>query len=304
MGQRFIQINDLHYRSTVRPGEQGPAGTQRRSEWLVEALRVGGLGSPADFVLGLGDQVDGGSLEEIHADLVSFAPLVRKWTCPFFPVPGNHDIAAHEGNVAWEQPFLSAFGLDASSYSFVRDGLRLVMLNNAGSMRCDTEVARRRAAWLAGQLTTSEKLPTILCCHVPLVPMREPEVLAASCRFEPWKCGEPEILEAVRAHRDQIVAVLSGHLHLTGVVHDQGVAHICVAGVATFPGDYAVYTHVDGRLDVEIQQIPKSLLDPESNLHGRPRHESEFVDATHTTPLEYVMGRADERRFSIDFEGR
>jgi 3',5'-cyclic AMP phosphodiesterase CpdA len=304
VGQRFVQINDLHFRSAVRPGEQGPAGTQRRAAWLIEAVRVGGPLAPADFVLGLGDQVDGGSLEAIRADLDAFTPLVADWPCPFFPVPGNHDIAAHEGDADWEQPFLSAFALDATSYSVVRDGLRLIMLNNAGTMKCDADVARRRAAWLAGELTTGEKLPTILCCHVPLLPIREPEVLAASCLFEPWRCAEREILEAVQAHRDQIFAVLSGHLHLTGVVHDQGVAHICVAGVATFPGDYAMYTYSDRRLDVEIHQIPKSLLDPESNIHGPPRHEREFVDSSHATPLEYVMGRADERRFSINLDDR
>lgn len=252
-----------------------------------------------DFVLGLGDQADGGSLEAIRADLDAIGPLVREWPCPFYPVPGNHDIAAREGDSEWEEPFLSAFGLDATSYSVVRDGLRLIMLNNAGTTRCDAGVARRRAEWLAGELTTGEKLPTILCCHVPLVPMRDPDVLAASCRFESWRCGEPEILEAVQAHRDQIFAVLSAHLHLTGVVHDQGVAHICVAGIATFPGDFAVYNYEPGRLDVEIHQIPKSLLSPDTNLHGMPRHEQDFVDSTHVTPLEYVMGRADERRFSI-----
>jgi hypothetical protein len=91
---------------------------------------------------------------------------------------------------------------------------------------------------------------------------------------------------------------------LTGVVHDQGVAHICVAGVATFPGDYAVYTYADRRLDVEIHQVPKSLLDSESNIHGPPRHETEFIDSRHASPQEYVMGRADERRFSIELDNR
>lgn len=288
----------------MRPGEQGPSGTERRAAWLIEAVRIGGLLGPADFVLGLGDQVDGGSLEAIRADLDAFVALTGEWPCPFFPVPGNHDISAREGDPDWEEPFLSAFGLPAASYSVVRDGLRLVMLNNAGTMKCDVAVTRRRGEWLAGELTTGEKLPTILCCHVPLVAIREPEVLAASCRFEPWRCAEPGILEAVRAHRDQIFAVLSGHLHLTGVVHDQGVAHICVAGVATFPGDYAVYTYADRRLDVEIHQVPKSLLDSESNIHGPPRHETEFIDSRHASPQEYVMGRADERRFSIELDNR
>ncbi|MEZ6071011.1 MAG: metallophosphoesterase [Pirellulales bacterium] len=303
MPQRFLQINDLHLQGD-RPITPRRAASQRRASWLLETIRVGGPATSVDFVLGLGDQVEGGSLEETQADLDAFAGHAAQWECPFYPVPGNHDIGAHEGEPQWEQPFLSAFDLTATNYSFVRDGLRFLMLNNAGTLACSAVVARRRADWLASQLTTGEKLPTVLCCHVPLLPMRDPEVLAASCRFQPWQCAEPAVLEAVRAHRDQVVAVLSGHLHLTGVVEDCGVTHVCVAGVATFPSDYAVYTHDDGRLAVEIRQVPPSLLDPASNIHGPPRHDRDFVDRGHTSPVEYVMGRDDERRFCIDLGRR
>lgn len=48
------------------------------------------------------------------------------------------------------------------------------MIDNSGAPASNgTDVGRRRKRWLTDVLDASQGVPTILCCHVPLVPVRE-----------------------------------------------------------------------------------------------------------------------------------
>ena len=165
-------------------------------------------------------------------------------------------------------------------------------------------IRQARNEWLRGELERSPDMPTIILCHIPLVLLREEAVLAKSFGFRSYCDPDGETLKIVEAHADSVRAVVSGHLHLTGAVKHKDIWHVSVAGTASCPCDYALYTVFPDRIEVEVRQLPPDLVTPRTNIHGRPRHTEDFVDGSHRTPWEYVAGRADERSFTIPLKSK
>jgi hypothetical protein len=143
----------------------------------------------------------------------------------------------------------------------------------------------------------------ILCCHIPLVPVREEAVLKQSFGFGSYIAHDDELLGLVDAHADRIVAVLSGHLHLTGVVQRHGVHHIVVSGPASYPCDFASYELFANHLRVRMHSLPREYLTPATNLHGLRRHNIDYTDADHITHELYIQGNPQERALEIPLTG-
>jgi hypothetical protein len=132
-----------------------------------------------------------------------------------------------------------------------------------------------------------------------MIPIREEPVLAKSFGFVSYATKDPELLSLVDEHAESIAAVLSGHLHLTGVVVRKGVHHISVSGTASYPCDFASFDVFPDRIHMRIQSLPEELRTPETNIHGRRRHKVDFTDASHPTAESYVCGNPSERDVEI-----
>ena len=148
-------------------------------------------------------------------------------------------------------------------------------------------------------LRANPRLPKLLFCHIPLVAIREEAVLAKSFGFASYRVKEPEILELVEGRASHVRAVLSGHLHLTGMVREKGIAHASICGTASYPHDVALYTVFPGRIEVEVVRLPSNLLAPSTNIHGIGRHGIDYTDTAHADYSSYLMGNRAERRFTI-----
>ncbi|HBO42588.1 MAG TPA: hypothetical protein DD670_01360 [Planctomycetaceae bacterium] len=296
---RFVQWNDIHI--DVTPS-RAPRRADEKLKYLIEWLNAPKRASHYDFVLGIGDLIHGGDPESLAADTRRLKQLLGDLKVPLYPALGNHENVGKEGIAAFESPFCEAFGLDRTNYAVRHKGCLFVMLNNSGDPRSkDSEVARRRNDWFRDVLKGSSDTPTFVCCHIPLVPVREKQVLAKSFGFtsSSFFAQDNEMLEIVEEHADSVLAVLSGHLHLTGVVRRKGVHHICLAGMASHPSDFATYDVYADRVRVRVRSLPDRLLTPRLNLHGKPRHKVDFTDAAHATPESYIMGNASERDFEL-----
>jgi len=174
------------------------------------------------------------------------------------------------------------------------------MLNNSGSPSSNSgAVGRRRRDWLRSVLDTSTERPKIICCHIPLVPIRDEQVLRKSFGFSSYAAQDEHLLSLVDQHANSIVAVLSGHLHLTGVVLRNGVHHVSISGTASYPCDFASYDVFPDRLRLRAHTLPKELLTPETNIHGRPRHKIDYADDAHPTHASYLKGNLSERALDI-----
>ena len=103
----------------------------------------------------------------------------------------------------------------------------------------------------------------------------------------------------LQAPENKVLAVLSGHLHITGSVVKDGIHHISIAGLASYPHDIALYSVFSDRIEVEVIRVPSDLLMPVTNIHGARRHKKDFTDSTHPSYTQYIMGNENERRFSM-----
>lgn len=295
---RFLQINDLHFVGS-RQQDRGYAGANQRIDWLFERIRSHEFLPVYDFVVVLGDFVHGGTLESIEEEMPLMHVKLKSLGVPYHTVIGNHENRQSEGDSQYERAYCEAFGKDRDHYSFVHKGVEFVIVNNSGTAtRRPPEVYAHRAKRLEEMLRANPRLPKVLCCHIPLVAVREEPVLKTSFGFASYKTMEPEVLEIVQSSRTR--AVLSGHLHLTGKVKVGKVHHVSVSGTASYPHDIALYSVYTDRIEAEIVRLPSDLLTPETNIHGAKRHKRDFTDETHPDYTSYLMGSAAERRWTID----
>lgn len=297
---RFLQINDTHYQS-VKAKVTHPTYNQAngRVHWVIEAIKSGTVFPDVDFVLHLGDMTHQHSVDRRH-ELQHFKALLDTLPMPVYPVVGNHDTVQGEGHPEKEAPYREVFG-DRADYAFSHKGVGFVIVDVSGTGEPDLppERVRQRDQLLKKHLEAYADRPVILATHVPLVPMRELPVLMESFGFASFVVREPGVLELVRTHRSHVAAVLSGHLHLSGVVHDQGVAHVDVAGTASYPHDVALHTVYRDRLETRFVRLPSDLLVPSTNIHGAHRFGRDFTDVNHPDYTSYLMGGPDERTFSV-----
>jgi hypothetical protein len=148
-------------------------------------------------------------------------------------------------------------------------------------------------------LAGSRDQPKIILCHIPLIALRDEPTLAKSFGFSSYRDHDPGTLQLLEENSDTVIAVLSGHLHLTGMKQQRGIFHISIAGTASYPCHVAVYSVFPDRIEVAVTQLPESLTRAAPSIHGKPRHGLDFTDTEHGTAEEYQAARADERRFTI-----
>ena len=148
-------------------------------------------------------------------------------------------------------------------------------------------------------LQNPASLPQIACCHIPLIPLREESVLAKSFGFSSYKTKDESTMDVVKDPKYNVRAVLSGHLHITCSAVNNGIHHISIAGLASFPHDIALYSVFNDRIDVEVIRIRSNLLKPITNIHGYRRHKVDYIDKAHPTYTRYIMGNEKERRYTI-----
>ena len=274
LGQRSIADGQLQPTVRIRPNQRHPHPVARserqpttnrshtyarandKFNWWVDAVN---RQPQPDFIVAIGDLIHGGRLDRLPVDFDLLKQLLKPLQPPLYPTLGNHEVVQNEGNPEYERPYRKMFGDDRVSYTFEHGGILFIMLNNAGAATVKDKVIHARNAWLRDVLEKNPKKEKILCCHIPIVAVRDEKTLAESFGFVSFHAHDPELLDLVDSHANSILAVLSGHLHLTGYVERKGVHHIDIAGTASYPTDYARFAVYDNKIEMNVHQLPKEL---------------------------------------------
>lgn len=304
---RFVQINDLHVQADDSPAQSPKPRTYARANekarWLVEAINREAFAPLPDFVVGVGDLIHGGALNRLGLDLRALQGILKPLKCPFHPVVGNHEVIQQERSAEHLRPYIDAFGKDRVEYAFTFKGVLFVALNNSGAP--SPQLVDKRNEWLAEVFKENRDRPKIILCHIPLVALRDEATLAKSFGFASDYDHNPGTLKLVEQHSDTVIAVLSGHLHLTGMKMRVGICHFSLSGTASYPSDgAAVFEVFADRIRVAVRQLPGDLARSAPSIHGRPRHERDYVDAEHDSAEKYQCGAAAERDFTIPLSER
>jgi hypothetical protein len=299
---RFLQINDTHVYADA--GMKAYEKTSEKVRWLIATAASEQYFKQPDFVVGIGDLIHGERIGNLGADLRLFSEMRKPLRVPFYPVVGNHEIIQQEGNPKYEQAYREVFGNDRLNYTFRHGGLLFIVLNNGGACCVGPAIVKARNDWLRNELELAHDVPKIILCHVPLIPLREETVLAKSFGFKSYMDRDGDTLKIVEEYSDSVIAVLSGHLHLTGVVQRNGIYHVSISGTASYPCDYADYEVFNDRIRVRVHSLPQELLTPGTNIHGKPRYKLNYTDADHPTHELYIHGNRAERDFEIHLQGK
>lgn len=189
----LAQLSDLHIGATTEGVDP-----LARLETVVEAVR--GLPNCVDAVLVSGDLSDDGSEESYRLA----RPLLDRFDCPVYVLPGNHDNRAR---------LRATFGLPGVGdqpidYTAEVGELRLVLLDSNVPGQDPGRFGPRDLAWLDEMLGEEPERPTLLAVHHTPLATGLPGWDAIN--LDP---SEREALAGVVACHPQLRAIVGGHLH-------------------------------------------------------------------------------------------
>jgi predicted phosphodiesterase len=171
------------------------------AEIIEEVNRTG-----VDFLICLGDLVASGS----EAEYAAFQETMEALECPYYAVPGNHDI--REGGFDHYSSLLGPV-----DYHFDYGGYRFVF---ADSSALDFTESQR--SWLSEVL--DGELPGFIFLHVPPLDPREND----HSFLDP--AGADAFLELIAEPGRGVQGVFSGHIHLFHHRKVSGIDHVVSGG--------------------------------------------------------------------------
>ena len=194
----IAQITDMHLGWKHRLGGEEIDSHARLARAVAH---LNGLDPGPDFVIGTGDLTLDGRPEEYAALKAALDGLAM----PYSLIPGNHDLRepmrAAFPDLAWSEPD------DGFLHHVVELGpLRLIALDTLdpgehGGALCDA-----RLAWLAARLEEQTEVPTVIAMHHPPLAVGIP-------LFDGMACRDGPALGGLLAMRDNVEAVICGHVH-------------------------------------------------------------------------------------------
>lgn len=163
--------------------------------WTRTAARL--RDAKGDFVLHLGDVVDGGR-EDQYAVYKETRATIGK---PVYEIPGNHD----------PQPLFEKHLRQPVELAFDHQGVRFLLLNNSRTEEHHGFISEEQISWLDREISDAEKrqLGVILAMHVPLHENMHPD---RGWYVQPGH-GQAELRKLLAHHRERVWALFHGHFH-------------------------------------------------------------------------------------------
>jgi 3',5'-cyclic AMP phosphodiesterase CpdA len=200
----FIHLTDLHLVESEEGQVNGLAPTDRLRR-ILNRLRAMEL-SPA-FILITGDLVNTGQAAE-YQTLNRLLPELQSFGVPVLLGMGNHD-----ARLFFRQFIL---GEAASSegqpyyHSTLIHGVNVIMLDSHVPNEVHGYLDTTQLAWLADELAKPVAVGHLIALH-------HPPVSSTVALLEPLGLHNADALAAVVARHDNVLGILSGHIHYNHV---------------------------------------------------------------------------------------
>lgn len=204
----FIHLTDLHLTATeaTHINEQYPARKLRLVLDRIRAMEI----APA-FLLVTGDLVNDGQPAE-YAMLNTLLPELRSFGVPVLLGMGNHDarlpfrqvvLGEEDGDV--RQPYY---------YSTEIGGVNVIMLDSQIPGEVAGHLGAEQLAWLADELAKPVNGGHLIALH-------HPPVSSTVALLDTMVLTNPADLAAVVAKQENVLGILSGHIHYNHVARFQ-----------------------------------------------------------------------------------
>lgn len=192
----IAQISDVHI--GFERNHPDEPNLQRLNRVLDRILALDPL---PDLLIASGDLTEFGDEESYRI----LAGALGRCPMPVKLMPGNHDLRAALKAVFPDAPLPGGFLQQVVE----SEGLRLILLDTLEEGRHGGAFCEVRAAWLAEALAAAPDTPTLIFVHHPPqsvgIPWMDPSPT------EPWIAR----LKAALAGQSQVIALASGHVHLS-----------------------------------------------------------------------------------------
>lgn len=192
--------------------------------WRRAAAEI--AAGPGDFVLHLGDVVDGGR-EAQYPKYKEIRDSIKK---PMHEVPGNHDPPE-----LFEKHLRRPINM-----RFDHQGVRFLLFNNSRTDLHLGFITPEQIAWLSSEFDDAAKqnLLVVLCAHVPVHHNLHPD---RGWYVKP-EDGQTALYALLAKHRDRALALLHGHFH-NGVrgwddhkpLHEVSIPSVCYNQTRNLP---------------------------------------------------------------------
>lgn len=200
----FIHLTDLHLVESDDGLVNGQSPTQRL-RCVLARLRATEL-TPA-FILVTGDLVNNGQAAEYHT-LNRHLPELQSFGAPVLLGMGNHDarrpfrqLVLSDALTADHQPYY---------HSTLINGVNVIMLDSQVPNEVHGYLDEAQLAWLAAELANPVPVGHLIALH-------HPPVSSTVALLEPLGLHNAAALAAVLAPHDNVLGILSGHIHYNHV---------------------------------------------------------------------------------------
>lgn len=225
---KFIQVTDSHM---AKNSEYSQKVLKATIEDINKQENV-------SFVVFTGDNINYAQEE----DLRIFTSIVKKLHVPYYVVIGNHDVYKTGGmskvqylDVLRQSNFKIRqrkpnFKWRQKGFEFlIVDGAKEVIPGPAGYFKKDT------LKWLDKTLTKNRKRTVVIFQHFPI---EYPD--GAEGRLKTHKTYKVEDYKEIIDKHNNVLAIISGHLHTNGENMRNGVYHISTPSLLAMPHAYKI----------------------------------------------------------------
>lgn len=223
---KFVQVTDTHF----------IAKNEYRTEVLQETVNSINKEKDISFVVFTGDNLD--SPKEQY--LPDFVKIINKLNVPYYIVIGNHDVfkqnglsKAHYLEIIKDYNYFYKY--KKPNYVFKQNGFVFIVLDGAKEVIPGSNgfYKENTLSWLDKQLKKYKNDPVVIFQHFPIIMTKE--------RPTHTVYQKDKYLDILDKH-DNVISIISGHLHINDEVMRNGVYHITSPTLLNTPPVYKIIT--------------------------------------------------------------